>query len=129
MTYAKARAEFSAAMIAEFGDRKETRAAVRELFILANAHMTRSVEQCNGPTDRERAARGFDWDEWEETRAASERETERRILAIAETIGARVKLGGDPRGFTVKLMMPKTGAYNSWGGAEEGFGVPTRPEC
>lgn len=32
---------------------------------------------------------------------------------------------GDPRGACVKLILP-SGRNNSWGGAEEGFCVPTR---
>jgi hypothetical protein len=35
-----------------------------------------------------------------------------------------MRFGGDPRGFTVKLFL-KSGKYNSWGGVEEGYGVPT----
>ena len=30
-------------------------------------------------------------------------------------------LGGDPRGYTVKVLGLPT--YNTWGGVEEGFGV------
>lgn len=35
----------------------------------------------------------------------------------------RVKFQGDPRGYTVKLIMPD-GRYDTWGGAAEGLGVP-----
>lgn len=35
----------------------------------------------------------------------------------------RPKFGGDPRGFTVKLVLPD-GRHNTWGGKEEGWGVP-----
>ena len=38
--------------------------------------------------------------------------------------GYGVKVGGDPRGYCLKLILP-TGRYNTWGGAEEGWGVPT----
>jgi hypothetical protein len=31
--------------------------------------------------------------------------------------------GGDPRGYTVKVHLPNH-AYNTWGGAESGYGVP-----
>ena len=33
--------------------------------------------------------------------------------------------GGDPRGYCTKLRL-KSGRYNTWGGAEDGWGVPTR---
>lgn len=52
-----------------------------------------------------------------------------RLKLIAETLGVGLKLGGDPRGFTVKVLFP-VGAdgrrpYNTWGGEEDGWGVPT----
>lgn len=43
---------------------------------------------------------------------------------LAADFGANVHTGGDPRGFALKLDLP-TGRYNTWGGAEEGWGVPT----
>lgn len=36
----------------------------------------------------------------------------------------RATLGGDPRGYAVKLHL-RSGEYNTWGGASEGYGVPT----
>lgn len=50
---------------------------------------------------------------------------ERRISALLAPFGVRAKIGGDPRGYCVKLHLP-SGAYNTWGGADDGFGVPTR---
>ena len=38
--------------------------------------------------------------------------------------GFDVKVAGDPRGYCLKLVLP-TGRYNTWGGTEEGWGVPT----
>lgn len=35
----------------------------------------------------------------------------------------KVKMGGDYRGYTTKLILPG-GQYNTWGGAEDGWGVP-----
>ena len=43
---------------------------------------------------------------------------------MARLIGANAIVGGDPRGYCLKLDLP-TGRYNTWGGAEEGWGVPT----
>lgn len=44
------------------------------------------------------------------------------LMNQARAWGLKCKLGGDPRGFTVKLFFPG-GEYNSWGGKEEGWGV------
>lgn len=124
MSYSKAREEFVRAMVAEFGDNIKTRAAIRVLTREAHVHMACAVAQCNGPeTPLDKAQ---SWDEWEANRARREAECEARIGKAAQSIGATVRTGGDPRGFTVKVMMPRTGAYNSWGGAADGFGVPTR---
>ena len=53
--------------------------------------------------------------------------------AEVETICARVtrpdgkqfrpRFHGDPRGYVLKIMLP-SGRYNTWGGAESGYGVP-----
>jgi plasmid stability protein len=59
---------------------------------------------------------------WEAKKAA---QTEKRLEALAEELGVTLSLEGDPRGFTVKLKTPKSGKYNTWGGAETGWGVPT----
>jgi hypothetical protein len=48
---------------------------------------------------------------------------EAKIRAVCAEIGCEVKLGGDPRGYTVKVIVP-SGRYNTWGGAEDGWGVP-----
>lgn len=45
------------------------------------------------------------------------------IREVCRKIGCEVKFGGDPRGYTVKVMLP-SGRYNTWGGAEDGWGVP-----
>lgn len=37
----------------------------------------------------------------------------------------KVTTSGDPRGCCVKIHFP-SGAYNTWGGPESGWGVPTR---
>lgn len=55
-----------------------------------------------------------------------ERRTERirqKLAKLLDVLGIRVRYGGDPRGFTVKLRL-KSGRYNTWGGAEDGWGVP-----
>lgn len=128
MTYAKDKQEFTMAISAECEASGVRPAALREalpnLFRLANKHQALMVEWCNGDRLKSFAS----WDDWEAWR---ERETEKcreQITAICAGLGAgiTVKFGGDPRGFTVKCHFPKTRAYNSWGGVEEGFGIPTR---
>lgn len=48
-----------------------------------------------------------------------------RIDKACEKWGIKPNHSGDPRGCCVKLILP-SGRYNSWGGAEDGFCVPTR---
>lgn len=40
-----------------------------------------------------------------------------------ELPGVKPKFSGDPRGYTVKLLLP-SGLYNTWGGKDDGWGVP-----
>ena len=54
--------------------------------------------------------------------ARTEVRTEESIRGIAKELGCGVQFGGDPRGYTVKLMFPD-GHFNTWGGKESGFGV------
>jgi len=49
----------------------------------------------------------------------------RRICTACEPWGIKPHFSGDPRGACVKLILP-SGRWNSFGGAEEGFCVPTR---
>ena len=48
---------------------------------------------------------------------------EKQIADLTKAHGLHVTFGGDPRGYTVKLILP-SGRYNTWGGAEDGWGVP-----
>jgi hypothetical protein len=48
--------------------------------------------------------------------------TEKAIQKIVDSFGASVKLSGDPRGATVKIIVPD-GYTNDWG--KEGICVPT----
>lgn len=88
--------------------------AAGDLMRLARRHQSLAVAMCNGYPD-ERGAE------------LAERETERirkRITEITTSLGLSARFGGDPRGYTVKIAFP-SGAYNTWGGREEGWGVPT----
>lgn len=58
--------------------------------------------------------------------ADAEKEGERHALKVAALLKpwkVTAKLGGDVRGPQVRLMTPKTGRSNSWGGAADGWGV------
>ena len=50
--------------------------------------------------------------------------TEARLKDLCRHYGFELNLGGDPRGYAVKLILP-TGRYNTFGGKGEGYGVPT----
>jgi hypothetical protein len=43
-----------------------------------------------------------------------------RVLIYAG-IETQFKVGGDPRGYCLKITLPD-GNYNTWGGAEDGWG-------
>lgn len=124
MSYAQAKREFAQAFAAECGNSAELHAALPAIYRFANKHQSLMVEWCNG----DQVKRFASWDDWEAWR---ERETEKvraTISALFAQFGVTVRFGGDPRGFTVKCHFPKTGAYNSWGGLSEGYGVPTRDD-
>jgi len=48
-----------------------------------------------------------------------------RIEAACRPWGIKPNFSGDPRGCCVKLLLP-SGRWNSWGGKEKGYCVPTR---
>ena len=64
------------------------------------------------------------WEAWEARRERKEQACERRIKEICAGFSLPVTLGGDPRGYTVKVKFP-SGAYNTWGGSSEGYGIPS----
>jgi hypothetical protein len=51
--------------------------------------------------------------------------TSARLRDRLTALGFSADFSGDPRGYVVKLHLP-SGAYNTWGGKESGYGVPTR---
>jgi hypothetical protein len=83
----------------------------QEMLRLANVIQRHAINACN----RETSAA-----EDERERAACE-----KLRLIAENHGLGARVDGDPRGYCVKLIFP-SGVYNTWGGREEGYGVPTR---
>ncbi len=101
--------------------------AARLLLRHAKTHGNVACMECNGPGDWvHRLAIKDASKEYEKHQAWCNKRTEqleRRITEICQSIGVRPNFGGDPRGYTVKLHLP-TGAYNTMGGQEEGYGVP-----
>lgn len=94
-----------------FSGRHEALCDAVELMRRARAADRYAVNLCNREvSDRETRAS-------DKNRAA--------MLAIVEKYGFRLITGGDPRGYVVKVVFRKDGPSNTWGGAEEGWGVPS----
>ena len=54
---------------------------------------------------------------------ARQERLEKRVREIAADLGLSVKFNSDPRGASVRLLLPCTKRYNTWGGEEEGWAV------
>lgn len=102
----------------------------RMLMRNAATHGRLAVESCNGHpihssphanTDAARVSRLQQ--AWEARIKRQEKACELRITAICQDLGLTPDFGGDPRGYTVKVQLP-TGASNTWGGREDGWGIP-----
>lgn len=123
--YAKSRDEF----IAICARNKISRETARTFMRLATTHGRIAVDVCNGPGDYVNRIpyprAGEIYREHEERCAKREARIESRLQKLAEANNLKIRLGGDPRGFTVSIFMPDN-SYNSWGGAESGYGVPQR---
>ena len=121
----KEREEFIARMVTEFGENKLDN--IRLLLRHAKTHGNLAVAECNGPGDwvdhvpYPRA--GEIYAEFEAKIEKRQEQIEKRIQQVCELIGCTVRFGGDPRGYTVSVFLP-SGRYNTWGGAESGWGVP-----
>lgn len=96
--------EFAALMVGEFpaADIND----INELMRLARRHGKLQEKACNEQVPENHDAKCED-----------------EIWRVCCRIGCKVKFGGDPRGYTVKVFLP-SGRYNTWGGAEDGWGVP-----
>lgn len=63
------------------------------------------------------------------TRAESARDAQLdgEFKALCAEIGAKAHISGDPRGHVYHVILPGDNApYNTWGGAERGWGVTER---
>jgi len=83
---------------------------VTRMLQLARGVQRLAVAECNRQlTEREKAR---------QAKLAS------AVLDLAKGWGIVAHITGDPRGYVVKLMLPG-GHYNTWGGPESGWGVPS----
>lgn len=87
---------------------------VHTLLRLARQHQNIAEKQCNESLTQA--------DEMRERSIQAKIERVARVLFEGNIL--KIEFGGDPRGFTVKLHF-KSGVYNSWGGKESGYGIPT----
>ena len=113
------RTEFVIIMVEELKSNRVVglRGLLGDLMFLAKRHGMLQERVCNG----HQTVKG-DWDEEAANRDQKREEAiEARITAICEKLGCKPIFSGDPRGATVKVIVP-SGRSNSWGG--EGICVP-----
>ena len=119
MSYQKDRDEFIGQIVSEVQAKGGTNNEGVDLgrLILRNAStMQRLAERaCSIEMNEKEAAREEKQDE----------ACQLRINAACKLWGIVPNYQGDPRGAVVKLLLP-SGCWNSWGGKEDGFCVPTR---
>ena len=130
MSTQRERLEFTALIAREFPAKLlwEVTAFCNSLLRHAKTHGALAVEECNGPGDYinqipyPRAGELIN--EWQNRLEVRQERTDKRISELCLAFGVKVELGGDPRGATVKLHLP-SGKYNTMGGSESGYGVPS----
>lgn len=146
MATAKERQEFITRFCTEFQGKPapgggrgwtfpECQHAARLILRHAATHGRLEVETCNGhPIQGQCPPAGCDMPAynarvnklqaaWDARIERQEAQAEKRIAEICAPFGIVPNFGGDPRGYTVKLKLP-SGAYNTWGGSGDGYGVP-----
>ena len=128
MATAKEREEFIAAMVREFPNKSADSVAqlARLLLRHAKTHGRLAEETYNGHPAQgspslPAATINRLQEKWDARIARQEKQVERRMSEIAAELGAKIDFGGDPRGYTVKLILP-SGHSNTWG--QDGFGIP-----
>lgn len=108
--------------------REETVHAAGQLLRLARKYQRLAEEECDGPGDYihripyPRAGKILD--QWQAGLEKRQEATAAKIRALCTEWSLPVDLGGDPRGYCVKVHFPD-GKGNTWGGDSEGWGVPS----
>jgi hypothetical protein len=135
---AKERAQFMAALLKAFPEKDfgEVEQFARLMLRHAATHGRLAEETCNGhPIQGQYTSATGDalkahnarvtklQNQWDARIEKKELQVEARMKVLCDAFGVELILGGDPRGYTVKIKLPN-GASNTWGGAEDGFGVP-----
>jgi hypothetical protein len=82
---------------------------MHRLVKLARAHCKLQEHSCNGELTPRQASR--------------EKNIEKEIAGICKVYQLTPEFQGDPRGYTVKVHSPKKNVWNTWGGAESGYGI------
>ncbi len=93
-----------------YGMDKDTAIRIRRL---AMKYERLQEKYCSDPT----------WGEKDEQEGERIRAKIRRLVPS----DIPIRFTGDPRGYCVRIFFP-SGEYNTWGGRESGYGVPTEKE-
>ena len=102
----KRRAEAIAIVSRNFPNVKDAARMQDDLHVLGIQCQRNAEKLCN--------LEGYD-DQRDQLRAKLEKIKAKHGVQFSATVT------GDPRGYCLKVIMPD-GAYNTWGGAEDGFG-------
>lgn len=89
---------------------KEFRAIFHTILQMTHEYQLLAVKACNEELSEKDKRRELEIEKWLSERGS--------YLGIVFTFN------GDPRGYTIKMKTPRSGKYNTWGGAEVGWGVP-----
>jgi len=84
------------------------------LMALARKAQNDATALCNGYIQQ---------DEYDKRHTKTSQKVFSVLSALAESVPAKFEVGGDPRGYCLKVFMP-SGRYNTFGGKESGYGVP-----
>ena len=55
---------------------------------------------------------------------ANAEKVDTQVKDVAEKLGTTILIGGDPRGYALKIILPSKD-YNTWGGVDYGWGIPS----
>ena len=102
-------AQFTNILLIESGRPEIPARQVAQIYMPARRLSRLAVADCNdGLTDKQKRL---------------EVRTSAALAALGEELGVTFTLSGDPRGYVVKMDTPLTGRFNTFGGAECGWGV------